>query len=654
MTDSNISSLEGKQHRLAYIPGLDGLRGLLVLLGPIIFHARPDFLPGGILAIDVFFVISSYLITSIALQEWHSTGRIDLVAYAGRRVRRLVPALLIAITSLALYLAIWADRSLIARWTGSLVSTLSYSANWFEIFSGVSYFQQFDNPSPMYHAWSFAIEEQFYLFAPFFLLFCLKFFRSHGVRVLISLSALLALASAATMSILYTGGDPTRVYYGTDTRAQALFVGMALAGIIHLRGHPHTARARAIAVAIGYVGVAGFVIAVFTISEQSSWMFNNGGFLGIAVIAAVLIVAISQPSKGPLHVFCQWGPLRWLGRISYGVYLFHWPIYLVVITPRRLETTGGLVFGLALTVAAAALSFHLIEQPIMRRRVPFSVRRLVPWPAFAAALVVTTIAFVALLSANANKPPDIQQVLIPAPPSADGSSAGGELRVLVVGDSVSKQIGDALTTWATGHAGKIVVYNKSHDGCVITRYGLKRVPGGQEGEVGDLCSAWDVVVPTEKLSDPNVISWVSSVAQFRPDVVIGYITAWDATDRLVPSLGSEWTHVGVANFDEYVKKEYRLATEVLTSTGAKMIWLRGAHVDRVITPQNDPLRIDILNDLVVDATAGLRVEFGDFPTFLGPSGEPRDRKIRRDGLHLSDYGKTEVAEWVTTELLDVG
>ena len=198
------------------------------------------------------------------------------------------------------------------------------------------------------------------------------------------------------------------------------------------------------------------------------------------------------------------------------------------------------------------------------------------------------------------------------------------------------------------------MYNKSHDGCVITRYGLKRVPGGQEGEVGDLCSAWDVVVPTEKLSDPNVISWVSSVAQFRPDVVIGYITAWDATDRLVPSLGSEWTHVGVANFDEYVKKEYRLATEVLTSTGAKMIWLRGAHVDRVITPQNDPLRIDILNDLVVDATAGLRVEFGDFPTFLGPSGEPRDRKIRRDGLHLSDYGKTEVAEWVTTELLGVG
>ena len=146
---------------------------------------------------------------------------------------------------------------------------------------------------------------------------------------------------------------PTRVYYGTDTRAQALFVGMALAGIIHLRGHPHTERARAIAVAIGYVGVAGFVIAVFTISEQSSWMFNNGGFLGIAVIAAVLIVAISQPSKGPLHVFCQWGPLRWLGRISYGVYLFHWPIYLVVITPRRLETTGGLIFGLVLTVAAA-------------------------------------------------------------------------------------------------------------------------------------------------------------------------------------------------------------------------------------------------------------------------------------------------------------
>ncbi|MSO60333.1 MAG: acyltransferase [Ilumatobacteraceae bacterium] len=653
MTDS-ISSLESKQHRLAYIPGLDGLRGLLVLLGPIIFHARPDFLPGGILAIDVFFVISSYLITSIALQEWHSTGRIDLVAYAGRRVRRLVPALLIAITSLALYLAIWADKSLITRWTGSLVSTLSYSANWFEIFSGVSYFQQFDNPSPMYHAWSFAIEEQFYLFAPFFLLFCLKFFRSHGVRVLISLSAFFALASAATMSILYTGGDPTRVYYGTDTRAHALFIGMALAGVLYVRGNPRTAVGRGVILTSGYIGVMAFGIAVFTISAQSSWMFNYGGFLGIAVIAAAMIVAISQPSKGPLHLFCQWGPLRWLGRISYGVYLFHWPIYLVVITPRRLETTGGFVIGLALTVAIAALSFHFIEQPIMRRRTPFSVRRLVPWPTFAAALMVMTVAFVALLSANANKPPDIQQVLIPAPPSANGSSASNELRILIVGDSVSRQIGEALTTWATTHVGKIVVYNKSHDGCVITRYGLKRLPGGEEGEVGDLCSAWDVAVSPEKLSDPNVISWVSSVAQFRPDVVIGYITAWDACDRLVPSLGPEWTHVGISNFDEYAKKEYRLATEVLTSTGAKMIWLTGAHVDRVITPQNDPSRIDALNELVVDATVGLRVEFGDFPTFIGPVGAKRDREIRRDGLHLSDNGKTQVATWLTSELLGVG
>ncbi len=650
MNDSPISSPENKQHRLTYIPGLDGLRGLLVLLGPIIFHARPDFLPGGILAIDVFFVISSYLITSIALHEWRSTENINLVAYAGRRVRRLLPALLIASTSLALYLVIRADQTLTARWTGSLVSTLSYSANWFEIFSGVSYFQQFDNPSPMYHAWSFAIEEQFYLFAPFFLLFCLKFFRSQGVRVLVSLSALLALASGATMSVLYTGGDPTRVYYGTDTRAQALFVGMALAGIIFLRGNPRTTVGRGVTLTAGYIGVIAFVISVFTVSEQSSWMFNYGGFLGIAIIAAVMIVAISQPSTGPLHVFCQWGPLRWLGRISYGVYLFHWPIYLVVITPRRLETTGGFAIGLLLTVVVAGLSFHFIEQPIMRRRMPFSIRRLHPWPATCAVLAITGVTFAALLGANAQRPVEIKQVLIPT----SESSPNDELRILVVGDSVSKQIGEALNDWSTTNKGKIVVYNKSHDGCVITRYGLKRIPGGEVGEVGDLCSAWDVAVDPEQLSDPDVISWVSSAAQFRPDVVIGYITAWDACDRLVPSLGSEWTHVGKANFDEYVKREYRLATEVLTSTGAKMIWLSGAHVDRKITPQNDPARIDALNDLVVQATAGLRVEFGDFPAFVGTIGAKRDREIRRDGLHLSDSGKTQVASWLTSEILGLG
>lgn len=645
------------------------MRGFWVVVGPIIYHARPKFLPGGILAIDLFFVLSSYLITSIALNEWDKTGRLDLLAYAGRRVRRLLPALLLCAGGLTLYLAVFADSSVIPRWTGSIVATLSYSANWFEIFSGVSYFQQFANPSPLYHAWSFAIEEQFYLFAPFFFLLCLKVFRKHAVRMLIAFSAVLALASAATMSLLYKGGDPTRVYYGTDTRAQALFVGIILAGIVHSYGPPRTAGGRNLLVAAGYASAIAFGIAVFTISEKTSWMFDYGGFLVVAMVAGVMVLAISQPARGPLHWFFAWTPVRWLGRVSYGLYLFHWPIYLVVIKPDRMKTTGGFALGLALTVLAAGLSFHLIEQPIMQRRVPFIGRRTQPWPAAFAAAVAVIAILAGLLAVNANKPAVVRQVLVPAPftasgPLGDGTASGATgasgaslsnrpLRVLVVGDSVSVQLGEALSTWSAAHPGKIIVYSKAHLGCIVARYGNKLTADGDLGTVGDVCNAWDDPVPVERLADPEVISWVTAVPAFRPDVVIAHITPWDVTDRQVPSLGPDFTHIGNADFDAYATSEYRLATQVLTSTGAQMIWLNGAHLNREIKPQNDPARIDRLNQLVAEATQGLNVRFADFPGFIGPVGSARETQIRRDGVHLSDKGEVEAADWITHDVLGV-
>lgn len=659
MTDTAAPPPPASRPRIAYIPGLDGMRGFWVVLGPIIFHARPDFLPGGILAIDLFFVLSSYLITTIALNEWQKTGRLDLVAYAGRRVRRLLPALFLCVGALTIYLAFFADAALIPRWTGSIAATLAYSANWFEIFSGVSYFQQFENPSPLYHAWSFAIEEQFYLFAPFFFLACLKFAKRHAVRVLVIVSTLLALASAAMMSLLYRGGDPSRVYYGTDTRAQALFAGIALAGIVHAYGPPRTVRGRNLLVASGYLGAVAMGVAVFTISERTGWLFDYGGFLATAIVSGLMVLALSQPVRGPLHWFFGSPPMRWLGKVSYGLYLFHWPIYLVVIKPDRLATTGGFALGMLLTVAAAGLSFHLIEQPIMHRRVPFlRGHRLQPWPAaFAGSLCVIGI-LIGLLAVNANKPAEVRQVLIAgagtsatAEPGALGTQ--GELRVLVVGDSVSQQIGEALTAWAATHPGKIVVYNKSHLGCIVARYGDKRIPGGEEGPVGDVCSAWNDPVPVDRLADPETISWVTAVAAFKPDVVVGHITPWDVTDRRVPALGPGWTHIGNADFDAYARREYRLATEVLTSTGATMIWLEGAHLNRELTPQNDPARIDRLNAIVAETTAGLRVRFADFPGFIGPVGSTRETQIRRDGVHLSDRGQREVAEWLTSEVLPI-
>jgi lysophospholipase L1-like esterase len=136
-------------------------------------------------------------------------------------------------------------------------------------------------------------------------------------------------------------------------------------------------------------------------------------------------------------------------------------------------------------------------------------------------------------------------------------------------------------------------------------------------------------------------------------VVIANITPWDVTDRRVPQLGDEWTHIGRPDFDTYAAGEYRFATQVLTSTGAEMIWLKGAHLDRPVEPQNDPARIDRLNELVIGATADLpNVRFADFPSFIGEVGAERDRTLRRDGVHLSDEGMRAVAAWLTGDVLD--
>ena len=242
--------------------------------------------------------------------------------------------------------------------------------------------------------------------------------------------------------------------------------------------------------------------------------------------------------------------------------------------------------------------------------------------------------------------PCVEQGLLP-PPDDD------QLRVLVVGDSVALQIGEALCGWALEHPGRMVVLNESHLGCVVGRHGLKRIPEGDEGPVGEICSAWNEPVPTHVMLDSEVVSWPSAVAAFQPDVVLGHVTAWDVTDRLVPSLGDEWVWVGVPAYDDYISAEYRLGSEVLGAAGAHVYWLEGAHIRREIRPQNHPDRIDGLNDLVRSATADLDfVTLVPYREFTGLNGTAREREIRDDGVHLSETGMAQVAEWLTSDVFD--
>ena len=716
--------------RFAYIPALDGIRGIWVVIGPLMYHARPDVIPGGILGIDLFFVLSSYLITSIALNEWEKRGSIDLVAYAGRRVRRLLPALLLALSLLTLYLVLYGEPGQTPRWTGAIVSTLTYSANWYEIASGASYFQQFEL-SPLRHVWSFAIEEQFYVFAPLFLIAFLRWFKTRALTALLIATTAGAVLSAWWMGHLYDGGgDPSRVYYGTDTRAHSLLVGMAVAVAVRRWGPVRAEWLRRLLIASAYAATVFFAIAIFEITERTAWMFEHGGFLMVAVISALMVLGTAEPSSGSWHRFAasyedtttgrlaigaayaalltvgwaaiaigrglpafdHWpylaggaaaafaygssrptvGPLhwllehpisRWVGKISYGLYLYHWPIYLLVTPERAARLVPGvdvvtdrnwlLVIHLALTFAMATVSYYLVEQPVVERRLPVIDRPLnLSNGVFAGATAIIAI-LGGLLFVNSDQPEAAADTASACAATAiPPPGSGPEIRVLVIGDSVSVQIAESLCRWSAENPGRMVVWNEAHLGCVVGRYGEKRIPEGDEGPVGDQCSGWNDPATFAEWVDPEVISWPASVQYFEPDIVLGHITPWDVTDRLVPTLGDEWTWLGQPDYDEYIASEYRLASEVLTSGGAQLYWLRGAHLNREIRPQNSPERIDLLNDLVAEATADLPlVDFIDYPSFVGDVGTARELSIRHDGVHLSPEGLAEIPGWLTAQIL---
>ena len=680
------SDAAAERPRFAYIPTFDGMRGFWVVLGPLLYHARPesvrgglDIVPGGILSLDLFFVLSSYLIVSIALKEWDGTGRIDLVGYAGRRVRRLFPALFTVLVFLSLYLAVVNDPDLIDRWTGAIVSALFYVANWYEIASGVSYFEEFRTPSPLKHVWSFSIEEQFYLFAPLFLIVGLRWGGRRGRELLLAVSVLGALWSAWWMSRVHVEGeDPSRAYYGTDTRAQALFVGIAMALAIHLYGQPRTERGRRFAALAAYPATAFHLWAVLRVSERDAWLFERGGFLAIAVAAGIALWGMSQDAPwSPLHRMFASSPFRYTGRISYGLYLYHWPIYLLM-TPERVGALFGvdrvtgwwlLAFHLSMTAAISVVSFHLLEQPFVKRTWPISRRSLVPSTTAFAAVGMVAVMFGGLLWAHTRRPPEVEQVLVPVSVTESAARAPGQgaspppaeeraVRILTVGDSVMDQIGEALVEWSLENADAgVIAYNEAHIGCGTIREGLKRVPEGEEGPVGDVCSDWGDAVDPDLATEYNVVSWPTILDVFRPDIVITHVSPWDVTDRSVPGVnGGDWTSVGDPAFDAYAAAEYGAAIELLTSTGAELFILEGAPHNRPTTPQNSPDRIAALNELVAEtaAAAPATVTMVDYPAWVGPVGSDQELHRRDDGVHISDPGLVEVLPWLLDEVIGLG
>jgi peptidoglycan/LPS O-acetylase OafA/YrhL len=360
--------------QLPYRPGLDGLRALAVA-GVVLYHAGVSWMPGGFLGVDVFFVLSGYLITSLLLAERRREGRVGFKAFWLRRARRLLPAVLLVVF-VCLLAASTIARDDLARTRGDALASLVYLTNWHLIAASHSYFNAFGRPSLLQHLWSLAVEEQFYLFWPLILLGSLKLV---GRRYTVLLTVVLALSSTALMWGLYNPDqDPSRVYYGTDTRASTLLVGALLAFAWPLGGFRDEVSRRAARVldGVGCLALAGVLAFFVRVQDYDPWLYR-GGFLLIALCTAVLIAVVVHPASA-LGRALGTRTLRWIGVRSYGIYLWHWPVMMLTRPGIDVPWRGTLVIlaQIALTIALAALSYRYVEMPV---RSGSAQRRLRAW-----------------------------------------------------------------------------------------------------------------------------------------------------------------------------------------------------------------------------------------------------------------------------------
>jgi peptidoglycan/LPS O-acetylase OafA/YrhL len=343
--------------------GLDGVRALAVL-AVLAFHEGMGAARGGFLGVDIFFVLSGFLITDLLVSRQKRYGRLGLAGFWGRRARRLLPALAVVLVTVAAAVAVMEPAQLAAL-RPVLMAAVTYSSNWYQALHHVSYFATFGPPPPLQHLWSLAIEEQFYLFWPLILAVLLTRIGRPRTRALIAWLG--AAASALAMVFLYTpGSDPSRVYYGTDTHATALLIGCAIALTWPLARL--TAASSAVTARLDRLGLAGLAVLAWAVGHFSGAdpVVYPGGLIIAALAAACLIAAAAAP--GMIAAALSVGPLRWIGVRSYGIYLWHWPVIALaaaIVWPRPV-TPWLWPAEAVLAIALAAASWRWIESPILR------------------------------------------------------------------------------------------------------------------------------------------------------------------------------------------------------------------------------------------------------------------------------------------------
>ena len=495
---------------LPYRPALDGLRALAVL-AVFGYHLGVDRLKGGFLGVDVFFVLSGFLITTILVREHERLGRIRLWAFWGRRARRLLPALLLVV----LVVAVWewgtaATFELPQRRT-DLMWTLFYGSNWNLIASAQDYFAQYETISMVRHTWSLAIEEQFYVLWPPVIIGALWLTRGR-TRALVGACLFGILTSVALMAILYSPANPSRAYYGTEARVHQLLVGALLAIVLARR--PSIRRSGRVGSMAVWVGLGTLLVAFVTFDDGNP-SYYYGASTALAVATAVLIFGLEGAPRATPARLLGFRPIRWVGKVSYGVYLWHWPVILAIGAPIAVFKwmPGGLgltATRVLFTFALAGLSFHFIERPIREGTATFVGSSL---PRAAIAIGGATLGVWMLVAALTGSPAE--------PDFVTGGSRldrlGCELEICVrhrapepgapvvalIGDSIARSIDVGFVELARDEGWTYLV--AASDGCRVTHL-LTAVEADTERY--------------EPCYEATPDLWIELLQRWQPDLVI--------------------------------------------------------------------------------------------------------------------------------------
>ena len=628
---------------LSYRPALDGLRAVAVL-AVMIFHGAASALPGGWLGVDLFFVISGFLITTLLLTERDTWGSTDFVRFWAGRARRLFPALAVmlgVVLVLSSVLTMPARRPAVGT---DALAAISYIANWNFLSSGEAYFGAVTEPSPLLHTWSLSVEEQFYIAFPFVVV-VLTTFCGRRMRVLVLAAG--ACLSASWMAYLFDPAvAPDRVYYGTDTRAHELLIGAAFAALL-LIDERITQR---VATACRWLAPPAVlvVIAAFLWWDENRAFTFRGGLAIFSILSAIVIVACWTRAPGRLTRALGSRPMRSMGVVSYGLYLWHWPVMVFLDEVRvGFGGIGLLLLQLALAGFLAAASYRWIEMPIRRN----GWSALIPRDRQAARVVVA--AAVPALIIGAFVMPQSSWYVRPA--SASGS--GGDVRVegvapvpgaapltlYFIGDSVPA----GLTAYfpAKQHP-NIAIRSATVPSCHDPFPGL-RVLDGKAG--GDF------------LQCPQVVKGLGGeIAAVQPDVVAFFVTQSMVFDR---ELDGKLIAAGTPEYERFITESLTKLHDRVISSGAKhfavvtqacrqLPYREGQYVERL----NDTERVTWINDVVVDWARTHDAAVIDEYALLCSGGYHdtiNGQQMYEDYIHFSPAGSREFWKWLAPELTTV-